>query len=291
MKRSKVILLLLVLAAFSGGLFIDAAHAGGWAVATLEELPSHVVAGRPLDIRFAVRQHGHSLMPGLSPLVTAVHSGTRNEVTVEATETRSTGIYQASIALPEPGEWTWSIDAFSFEFVMPPLTVMAGTTVVSTAPEPAPSWPIAVGGAALVAAVAMVALQTRQRRRIWLMGCVTALVLALAAFAWQLQQPKVIVAEAEPETITAAIRPEQIGEALFVAKGCIFCHQNDNATMATNPFEVGPRLTDYRASAEFLRMWLADPAGVRPRTTMPNLELSDAEIELLIPFINQESER
>lgn len=145
------------------------------------------------------------------------------------------------------------------------------------------------GGAALVAAVAMVALQTRQRRRIWLLDSVTALVLALAALAWQVQQPKVIVAEAEPETITAAIRPEQMGEALFVAMGCIFCHQNDDVTMADNRFGVGPKLTDYRASAEFLRMWLADPGGVRPRTTMPKLELSDAEIELLIPFINQES--
>src|SRR5688572_22466504 len=43
---------------------------GGWAVITLDELPTDVVAGEPLTIGFTVRQHGIRPMDGLDPTVT-----------------------------------------------------------------------------------------------------------------------------------------------------------------------------------------------------------------------------
>ena len=36
-----------------------------------------------------------------------------------------------------------------------------------------------------------------------------------------------------------------------------------------------------------IRTWLADPASVKPRTQMPNLELSILEIEALAAFLTQ----
>lgn len=45
--------------------------AGGWAVITLDELPSGVVADEPLTIGFTVLQHGITPMTNLEPTVTA----------------------------------------------------------------------------------------------------------------------------------------------------------------------------------------------------------------------------
>src|SRR5215203_6832782 len=47
------------------------AFAGGWAVITLDELPTGVVAGEPLTVGFMVLQHGKTPMDGLTPTITA----------------------------------------------------------------------------------------------------------------------------------------------------------------------------------------------------------------------------
>lgn len=277
------------------------AWAGGWAVVTLEELPAQVTAGQPFTVQFSVRQHGQSLLPGLSPTVTAERADTGERVKAPATETGQPGFYQASITLPASGQWHWEIDAFAAAHTMPPLTVTAGPAAITpsaaaTAPmqdATALSW--VVGIAALIAASGLALVWRRQRRRIWLVGAAAALLLCLGAFAWQWSPPSALLAEAEAKTppgaaeISAAIAPEQMGEALFVAKGCIQCHRNGNVTMTTynidNNIDFGPDLTNYNASPEFLRIWLANPASVKPKTEMPNLGLSEAEIETLIAFV------
>jgi hypothetical protein len=43
---------------------------GGWAVITVDDLPDYVVAGKQMDVGFVIRQHGVTLLPGLSPRVT-----------------------------------------------------------------------------------------------------------------------------------------------------------------------------------------------------------------------------
>jgi hypothetical protein len=45
--------------------------AGGWAVITLDALPTGVVAGEPFNIGFTVLQHGKTPMDGLDPTITA----------------------------------------------------------------------------------------------------------------------------------------------------------------------------------------------------------------------------
>ncbi len=67
--RSRISLLLAI---FLSLLMTYPVFAGGWAVITLDELPSHAVAGEPLTVGFTVRQHGSTLMTGLYPKVTAI---------------------------------------------------------------------------------------------------------------------------------------------------------------------------------------------------------------------------
>lgn len=84
------------------------------------------------------------------------------------------------------------------------------------------------------------------------------------------------------------------GKALFLAKGCATCHVHA-AVPTSYRVSVGPDLTQYTNSPEFLRRWLADPQSVKPQAapafgpsgTMPNLHLSPAEIEALIAFLNR----
>lgn len=54
---------LLLLPALAGFAF------GGWATVTVEDLPDHVVAGRPVQLEFTVRQHGVEPVRGLEPEV------------------------------------------------------------------------------------------------------------------------------------------------------------------------------------------------------------------------------
>jgi cytochrome c2 len=75
------------------------------------------------------------------------------------------------------------------------------------------------------------------------------------------------------------------GRALFQAKGCTACHQHREVNPGAG-VAIGPDLTDRSFDPDYLRIWLADPASVRPGTFMPNLGLSAEEIEGLIAFIN-----
>jgi cytochrome c551/c552 len=80
------------------------------------------------------------------------------------------------------------------------------------------------------------------------------------------------------------------GRRLFVAKGCVTCHQSDiqsgNASL-----NVGPVLVPQKYQADFLARVLADPAATLPPSqapvgSMPNLALRPREIASLVAFIN-----
>jgi mono/diheme cytochrome c family protein len=84
--------------------------------------------------------------------------------------------------------------------------------------------------------------------------------------------------------------PER-GQRLFVAKGCVVCHQQAKVA-EYNRYEVGPNLTDKRFPAEYLREYLANPS-IKPPTIkgvrMPQLNLNAAEIAALTAFINSDA--
>lgn len=89
-------------------------------------------------------------------------------------------------------------------------------------------------------------------------------------------------------TGVASYRPELAaeGRALFQAKGCVTCHRHDAIVGQQGFLEEAPNLSDYQPDPEFVRQWLRDPAAVRPGAFMPNLNLSEAEIEALMAFLS-----
>ena len=75
---------------------------------------------------------------------------------------------------------------------------------------------------------------------------------------------------------------------MFRNKGCVTCHVNTRVEGRTGVLgPIGPNLTGYTNAPDFLRRWLANPSAVRSGTQMPNLRLSEAEIEDLIVFLNE----
>ena len=101
-------------------------HAGGWAVITVDSLPDHVVAGKPLEFTFVVRQHGHTPLDMLRGTVEARSAGEAT-VTVRAVAVAKLGGYGARIVLPKPGEWTITIKSgfMNTSVTLLPLTVVA----------------------------------------------------------------------------------------------------------------------------------------------------------------------
>lgn len=84
-----------------------AAHSGGWATITVEDLPDYVVARQPVDLAFTIRQHGVSPMNDLGPVIEATTGKLRT--TAKAARGKAPGEYVVALNLPEPGEWTVTI--------------------------------------------------------------------------------------------------------------------------------------------------------------------------------------
>lgn len=86
-----------------------------------------------------------------------------------------------------------------------------------------------------------------------------------------------------------SIAQADLGRQLFVAKGCITCHVNNKVERASAYWTIdmgAPNLTAFSASPEALRLRLKDPTSAKSDTKMPDLDLSEVEIEALIAFIN-----
>ena len=272
---------------------VSASYAGGWVVATVSELPKQIVAGEPVTIEFAVRGHGQHLFDGVPAKITAVHTSTGERLTVDAVDTTVKGYYAATLDLPSGGEWQWKIVLWDFEFPMPPMTVQAGgETAVSTASLPQPqliseSGPILLF-AGIAATVVAFAAWWRKRTSLRMGFMLIGLAVAILGGVLGAREMETAVAQDEVvETAVSAIAPENMGEALFVAKGCISCHRNDNISMAKNMHEIGPNLTNYKGHSNYLTTWLNNPSDIKPETMMPRLNLSDAEISELVTFLSQ----
>jgi len=275
-KTSWIVVCSLALALLLTGIV----RAGGWAVLTLTEMPGVITAGDPFTVRFAVRQHGQTLVPGLTPVVTAVHPATGQSLEFLGQETSEPGFYEVTLTLPEVGDWNWEIESFGVH-PLPPVTAQASAP--PRLPANASLGLLALSTAAgLGTAVALIA-WTRQRtyRRLGVVGGLLVLgTLSLVVWLWA-SSP--VIAQTGPAGASSS------GEALFVAKGCYTCHQNSRVTQTTSSVAIGPDLSHYSGSADFLRRWLHDPASIRPETRMPNLQLSEAEIESLIQFLKPDS--
>jgi len=100
-------------------------------------------------------------------------------------------------------------------------------------------------------------------------------------------QPSPAVASATSAQATPTTVPDvaAMGKTLFVAKGCVNCHAHRDFTSAPDSF--GPVLSNYQPEADYVRRWLRDPAAIKPATQMPNLQLSEAEIDALIAYLGE----
>lgn len=268
---------------------ISPALAGGWAVITLDELPGEIVAGKPFEVGFTVRQHGVTPLDGLSPTVSARRLG--SIITEQAIAHGETGHYIVTLTFPQAGEWQWSIQAFTGSQPMPPLLV-AETPVTSKRPGQVaiitnPTNLALIAGSLGIASLVAGAFVVFRRKARWALTLILAgLILGGGSIVSAAQQP---AGEPEAKALSAAppISQVELGRRLFIAKGCMICHSHHETNKAREfGVDIGPDLTNIKASPEYLRIWLQDPKAVKSTAQMPDLGLKETEIETLIAFIN-----
>lgn len=278
-------------------LFTIPVLAGGWAVITLDELPTGVVAGQPITVGFTVLQHGRTPMSGIFPTVTA-NLNKETEFVVNAESDGKPGHYVATLTFPKEGEWRWSIQAFTMDQTMPMLSVAA--PVAASAEQPAvnagPSaqsilWLMIVRMAAVAGGLVGVTLAFRNRIRLGAALTVLCLVVGIASF---MTGSTISAVEAQGEMVSKSsgefsVSQVELGRRLFVAKGCITCHRNSKVENSSEYWTIdmgAANLSRFSASPEALRLRLKNPSSVKSDAEMPNLGLSEGEIEALIAFIN-----
>lgn len=268
--------------------------AGGWAVITLDELPTNVVAGEPLTIGFTVLQHGQTPMADLDPVLTA-HSG-KDKLTVIAKPDGTPGHYSAVLTFSVEGEWDWTIQAFTMEQKMPVLSVAAPAVAEADLPaakaelvESASLSPLMIVRAAALG-IGLIGLFFAFRRRSRLAIALTALCLVVGVGSFVMRSAVPAVEAGGPAVqVPASLSQVEWGQRLFVAKGCITCHINMKVPNSYDYWTIdmgATNLSNFSASPEILRIRLKDPAAAKSDTQMPNLGLSEVEIEALIAFIN-----
>lgn len=276
---------LLPLFIFIGLLAANPIYAGGCClVLSVDNLPEIIVAGEPVTLTYTARvTFDDGTFVAQPETITAVHGDTGEQLLVTAESTSKRNQFEAVLTFPTAGDWQWQLGSRS----MPPLMVRAAN---ATSDDPLPSRPYAGMGfgtslIGLLAVVIGLGAWFRHRSPYRLAFIIGAGIVALGGFVFQLAGPG--LATAGTERAVFAIAPEEMGEALFVAKGCTTCHAHEALVITqTAVSAIGPDLTYYRGDPDFLRRWLAEPRRIRPNTLMPNLELSEQEIETLVDFLS-----
>ena len=285
----------LCLALLIASLIAIPVFAGGWAVITLDQLPSGVVAGEPITIGFTVLQHGKTPMADLHPTVTAMLSKSATFVANAEAEGK-TGHYVATFTFPKEGNWKWSIQAFTMDQAMPELSVVAPSAApVSQQPVPTtkPISPLViVRVVALVVGLVGLVVAYQRKSRLAMGLTVLCLLVGVASFVTGASVPVSVEAQSKPSvemSSDSSVSQVELGRQLFVAKGCVTCRVNTKVALVSDYWTIdmgAPNLSKFSASPEVLRLRLKDPTLVKSDTQMPNLHLADDEIEALIAFIN-----
>ena len=82
---------------------------GGWAAVTVDDVPDHLVAGKPVSLSFVIRQHGLSPLNDLSPSISIQSGSTKSSIPAKATG--KAGQYAASVTVPRAGDWTITVNS------------------------------------------------------------------------------------------------------------------------------------------------------------------------------------
>ena len=114
-----------------------------------------------------------------------------------------------------------------------------------------------------------------------------------------------VAAQQQPATFPEEGTVEFEGWEVFLAKGCSQCHtveydEEDNSVIVPDGAFEGPNLTHFSSRNVFagavlpedgetfeegLKRWLADPPQLKPGSFMPDLALTEQEIDLLIAWL------
>lgn len=149
------------------------ALAGGWAVVTLDSLPSDIQAGQAISLGFMVRQHGITPIDinaweGNLPILSARNTATNQTIQVNARKEGPVGHFVVDVMFPEAGSWDIEITPPPFEGTrLGAFTVVAATAKSSASQATAGVQPQPAGLSA----------STERLPRVW---WITALVLAVA---------------------------------------------------------------------------------------------------------------
>lgn len=303
-KVYKRFLIGLVLLASVVLLLVPTTLAGGWAVVTLDRLPAEIVAGKPFQLGFMIRQHGRTPWVYDQVMVHAVSQQSHQKISVKAQAVGDPGHYLATLEFPQAGEWRWGIESGLMppQQPLPDLTVLdaaqAGQRTVAVAAPALSSgntsfsWPLGLGLISSLGAIGTFLFWRRTRTPLALAGLTLTLVIGLTSFG--LAARASAFSEATPQL--PAPPPDSAiaerGRALFIAKGCIVCHRHAAVSEERQrfgsdfaDFGVGPDLPTLANDPHLLQAWLKDPPALKPGTAMPNLKLSKAEIEALVAFL------
>lgn len=271
-------------------IFVIPAYAGGWAAVTLDEYPTNVVAGESFEIGFTVLQHGVTPVKGITPTISGKLTGGKESMSVMAEEKGDPGHYVATLNFPKAGEWAWRIDSFG-EQVMPPLSVAEAPLAANVKSEPSPLSNIPVSSmlaSGLGLASILIGLFAMKTKNVWALALVFVGLIVSGVGVISAANHAAVKTEAQVPVLDQTAQVDY-GHDLFVGKGCLTCHYHaDAAEYIQFRIDAGPDLTNFSAAPEYLRMRLKDPKSVKSDSKMPQLALTEGEIEALIAFINSD---
>jgi len=145
---------------------------------------------------------------------------------------------------------------------------------------------------ALVIGLAGLLVAFQRRSRMALGVTVLCLLLGLASFVTGTNVPVGVEAQSNPSfeaSNNTPISQVELGRQLFIAKGCVTCHVNTKVEKVSTHWTIdmgAPNLSMFSADPDYLQKWLFKPAAIKPATQMPDLNLSENEIQALVAFIN-----
>ena len=84
------------------------AFAGGWAIASFDQVPGEFEAGSTYDLQYTILQHGETPVDvGDSQVV--IVDATGSKTAFDAVAQGQPGRYSVSITFPESGPWLWEV--------------------------------------------------------------------------------------------------------------------------------------------------------------------------------------
>jgi hypothetical protein len=118
--------------------WMPSALAGGWAVTTLDPLPSELQAGQTYPIGYVIRQHGQTPFIGAHTAIEIRSSDAQVPSRFVGIADGVPGHYVAQVTFPSAGEWRWDVDQTPFESqALGTITVLdAAASVEPRAPVP-----------------------------------------------------------------------------------------------------------------------------------------------------------